>query len=40
MNCKPCLIIGVPIGFVNVVESKELTIEFNIPFFVSHGRKC
>ncbi|MDR2754295.1 MAG: precorrin-8X methylmutase [Planctomycetaceae bacterium] len=37
--CKPCLIIGVPVGFVNVTESKELIMELNIPFIVSRGRK-
>ncbi|MDR2345283.1 MAG: precorrin-8X methylmutase [Planctomycetaceae bacterium] len=37
--CKPCLIIGVPVGFVNVAESKELIMELNIPFIVSRGRK-
>jgi precorrin-8X/cobalt-precorrin-8 methylmutase len=38
-RCKPCLIIGVPVGFVNVVESKELIMELDIPFIVSRGRK-
>ncbi|MDR2117796.1 MAG: precorrin-8X methylmutase [Planctomycetaceae bacterium] len=37
--CKPCLIIGVPVGFVNVAESKELIMELDIPFIVSRGRK-
>lgn len=32
-------IIGVPVGFVNVVESKELIIETDIPHIVNLGRK-
>lgn len=35
----PELIIGVPVGFVNVVESKELIISSGIPCIVSRGRK-
>lgn len=35
----PKLIIGVPVGFVNVVESKELIIETGIPYIVARGRK-
>ncbi len=36
---KPKLIVGVPVGFVNVVESKELIIKRNIPSIVARGRK-
>lgn len=36
---KPQLIIGVPVGFVNVVESKELILEGEIPYIVAKGRK-
>lgn len=37
---KPALIIGVPVGFVNVVESKELILELeDIPYIVARGRK-
>lgn len=36
---KPDLIIGVPVGFVNVVESKELIIDLDIPYIVAKGRK-
>lgn len=36
---KPDLIIGVPVGFVNVVEAKELIMELDIPFIVAKGRK-
>ena len=36
---KPELIIGVPVGFVNVVESKEMIMELNIPYIIAKGRK-
>ena len=37
---KPKLIIGVPVGFVNVVESKELILSLDdIPHIVAQGRK-
>lgn len=36
---KPALIIGVPVGFVNVVESKELIMESGVPYIVAKGRK-
>lgn len=35
----PELIIGVPVGFVNVVQSKELIMETNVPYIVAKGRK-
>lgn len=35
----PELIIGVPVGFVNVVASKELIMETNVPYIVARGRK-
>ena len=35
----PALIIGVPVGFVNVVESKELIIGSEVPHIVARGRK-
>ncbi len=35
----PKLIIGVPVGFVNVVESKELIMKTGIPYIVARGRK-
>ena len=35
----PALVIGVPVGFVNVVESKELIIESSVPHIVARGRK-
>lgn len=36
---KPELIIGVPVGFVNVVESKELILALDMPYIVAKGRK-
>ena len=37
---SPALIIGVPVGFVNVVESKELLIEnARCPYIIARGRK-
>ena len=36
---SPALVIGVPVGFVNVVESKELIIESEIPHIVARGNK-
>ena len=35
----PALVIGVPVGFVNVVESKEQIIESSAPYIVARGRK-
>lgn len=37
---RPELIIGVPVGFVNVVQSKELIMELpDVPYIVAKGRK-
>lgn len=36
---QPALIIGVPVGFVNVVPAKELIMTAGIPYIVSRGRK-
>ena len=38
-NLQPALVIGVPVGFVNVVESKELIIHSDVPHIVARGRK-
>lgn len=35
----PALIVGVPVGFVNVVESKELILDSKVPYIVARGRK-
>ena len=36
---KPELVIGVPVGFVNVVQSKELIMQCYVPYIVARGRK-
>ena len=36
---RPALVIGVPVGFVNVVESKELLLTEQVPYIVARGRK-
>ncbi|MBS7007384.1 precorrin-8X methylmutase [Anaerostipes sp.] len=35
----PHLVIGVPVGFVNVVQSKELIMGAGVPYIVARGRK-
>ena len=35
----PDFVIGVPVGFVNVVEAKELILETDIPYIINRGRK-
>ena len=36
---SPALIIGVPVGFVHVVEAKELIMQTEVPYIVARGRK-
>lgn len=36
---SPYLIIGVPVGFVNVVQSKEMIMDTDVPYIVARGRK-
>ncbi len=36
---KPELVIGVPVGFVNVVQSKELIMQTGVEYIVAAGRK-
>jgi precorrin-8X/cobalt-precorrin-8 methylmutase len=36
---SPSLVIGVPVGFVNVVQSKELIMQTGVPYIVARGRK-
>lgn len=36
---SPRLIIGAPVGFVNVIQSKELIMKLEIPCIVARGRK-
>ncbi len=38
-RCRPLGIIGVPVGFVNVVEAKELILGTDCPHIVARGRK-
>lgn len=35
----PAFVIGVPVGFVNVVQAKELILETDIPYIINRGRK-
>ncbi len=35
----PDFVIGVPVGFVNVVQSKELFLDSGIPCIINKGRK-
>ena len=35
----PALVIGVPVGFVNVVAAKEMLMETDAPYIVARGRK-
>ena len=35
----PEFVIGVPVGFVNVVQAKELIMETGVPYIVNRGRK-
>lgn len=37
--CQPALVVGVPVGFVNVVESKELFLGGSTPYIIGRGRK-
>ncbi len=36
---RPSLVIGVPVGFVNVVESKEILVGTDVPYIAAMGRK-
>lgn len=36
---QPALVIGVPVGFVNVIEAKELFIGGDTPYIIARGRK-
>jgi len=38
-KCNPALVIGVPVGFVNVIESKELLMATMVPYITAVGRK-
>lgn len=36
---SPELVVGIPVGFVNVVESKEMLMHSGIPYITARGRK-
>ena len=36
---RPALIIGMPVGFVNVAEAKELILKTGLPVIAAMGRK-
>jgi len=36
---SPALVIGVPVGFVNIIEAKEAIMETDVPYIVARGRK-
>lgn len=36
---RPAFVIGVPVGFVNVVAAKELIMTTDVPYIVNRGRK-
>jgi precorrin-8X/cobalt-precorrin-8 methylmutase len=38
-RCQPELVVGVPVGFVNVVESKDKILALDVPSIVAKGRK-
>lgn len=38
-KATPSLVIGVPVGFVNVIESKEALMRLSVPQIVAQGRK-
>ena len=38
-KARPALVVGVPVGFVNVVESKEVLMKTDVPWIVARGRK-
>lgn len=36
---RPALVIGAPVGFVNILPSKEMLMESGVPYIVADGRK-
>lgn len=36
---RPAFVVGVPVGFVNVVEAKELIMSTDVPYIAAAGRK-
>ncbi|WP_419657444.1 CbiC2: cobalt-precorrin-8X methylmutase [Desulfosarcina variabilis str. Montpellier] len=38
-NVKPALILAMPVGFVNVIESKAMIEEYDVPYILMQGRR-
>lgn len=38
-SSAPALVIGVPVGFVNVIEAKEAIMASGVSYIVARGRK-
>lgn len=38
-KASPALVVGVPVGFVNVIEAKELFVGGETPYIIARGRK-
>ena len=38
-KANPSFVIGVPVGFVNVIEAKEMLAALDVPKIIAHGRK-
>ena len=38
-KANPAFIIGVPVGFVNVIEAKKMLAAIDVPKIIAHGRK-
>ncbi len=38
-KARPKLVVGVPVGFVNIIESKEAIMAEDVPYIVGKGRK-
>ena len=38
-KARPALVVGVPVGFVNVIESKERLARTDVPSIIAMGRK-
>lgn len=38
-HLQPRLVVGAPVGFVNVIESKQLLMQYDVPHIVAIGRK-
>ena len=36
---RPALVVGMPVGFVNVLESKELLRYIDVPYVMLEGRR-